>query len=105
MNLAYSIQDACATACVGRTELYRAIRAGELRAVKRGRRTLILARDLCRWLESLPSVVPDLPPNPPCSNDPGPPVALTSMSEKVSEGYRLPVKRSQPCGCPSLRKD
>ena len=43
--LAYTIAEACAAA-----------RAGELRAVKRGRRTLILRDDLVRWLENLPAI-------------------------------------------------
>jgi len=47
--LAYSIPAACAVA-----------RRGELRAVKRGRRTLILDSDLRQWLEGLPAI----PPNP-----------------------------------------
>ena len=54
--LAHSIADACAVARAGRTALYEAIRNGELRAVKRGRRTLILKDDLVRWLENLPAV-------------------------------------------------
>ena len=54
--LAHSISDACSMACVGRTALYEAIRAGTLRAVKRGRRTLILDDDLRRWVQSLPPV-------------------------------------------------
>jgi excisionase family DNA binding protein len=54
--LAHSVSEACAIACAGRTALYEAIRSGALRAVKRGRRTLILDDDLRRWLESLPSV-------------------------------------------------
>jgi excisionase family DNA binding protein len=53
---AFSVSEACNVARAGRTALYEAISAGELRAVKRGRRTLVLADDLRRWLENLPTV-------------------------------------------------
>ena len=52
--LVHSIPEACSIACAGRTALYEAIRTGALRAVKRGRRTLILEDDLRHWLQSLP---------------------------------------------------
>jgi hypothetical protein len=54
--LAHSVPEACLIACAGRTALYEAIGSGALRAVKRGRRTLILDDDLRRWVQSLPPV-------------------------------------------------
>ena len=54
--LAHTIPEACAWSSAGRTALYEAINSGKLRAVKRGRRTLILHEDLCRWVQALPSI-------------------------------------------------
>jgi excisionase family DNA binding protein len=55
-TLAYSVPEAGQIANAGRTSIYEAINSGELRAVKRGRRTLILDEDLRQWLQSLPQV-------------------------------------------------
>jgi excisionase family DNA binding protein len=59
----YSIAEACAVAGIRRTTLYKFIRAGQLRAIKIGGRTLILAQDLHRWLEGMPPVICDPGPN------------------------------------------
>jgi excisionase family DNA binding protein len=54
--LVHTIPEACSGAKIGRTALYQAIRSGALRAVKRGKRTLIFDDDLRRWLQSLPEM-------------------------------------------------
>jgi excisionase family DNA binding protein len=55
-TLAYSVPEVCEIANAGRTSIYEAINTGALRAVKRGRRTLILEEDLRQWLQSLPQI-------------------------------------------------
>jgi excisionase family DNA binding protein len=56
--LAYSIAEACAVARIGRSTLYKHVRAGNLRAIKIGRRTFFLRGDIDRWLEKMPVVTP-----------------------------------------------
>jgi excisionase family DNA binding protein len=55
---AHNISEVCALSRASRTVVYEAIKAGELVARKRGRRTIVLSDDLAAWLKSLPAVVP-----------------------------------------------
>jgi excisionase family DNA binding protein len=56
--LALQVHDAVRVSGLGRSSLYEAIRNGRLPIRKAGRRTLILADDLKRFVESLPSAKP-----------------------------------------------
>ena len=49
-RLAYSVNEFAKICGLGRTSIFEAIRVGELRAVKKGRRTLIPATDGRRWI-------------------------------------------------------
>lgn len=55
-RLAFTIQDLIDRGLGGRTFLYGEIAAGRLRAVKSGRKTLVLADDLSDYMSSLPPV-------------------------------------------------
>jgi excisionase family DNA binding protein len=52
-KLAYSIAELPGIVSLGRSHIYQEIRAGRLRTVKAGRRTLVLADDLRAWLLSM----------------------------------------------------
>jgi excisionase family DNA binding protein len=69
-RIAYTIVEACAFAGVRRTSLYKAIGAGELRAIKCGGRTLVLPEDLHRWLEGMPAIAPHRGPTPETASGP-----------------------------------
>jgi excisionase family DNA binding protein len=51
-----TIYEACIFSSLGKTKLYEAIKSGELKARKAGKRTLILADDLRHYLSSLPPI-------------------------------------------------
>jgi excisionase family DNA binding protein len=57
-RLAYGIDEFCKIANLGRTTLYKDIAEGRLRAVKNGRRTVILRDDAMAFLAALPALAP-----------------------------------------------
>lgn len=56
--LAHTIPEASALSRISRAAIYQLIARGDLRAVKRGRRTLVLHEDLVRLLNALPAIQP-----------------------------------------------
>ena len=52
-KLAYTIKEVCEMVSCGRSTLYLAIKAEQLRARKINARTVILATDLDAWLDGL----------------------------------------------------
>lgn len=54
--LAHTIETACGITTFGRTALYNAIKRGDLKAKKVGRRTIILDADLRAWLSAAPAM-------------------------------------------------
>lgn len=53
-TLGYSPEEAAKVAGLGRTKIFHAMRDGDLKARKFGRRTVILTEDLKAFLEALP---------------------------------------------------
>ena len=53
-KFAFGVEEAAELSGLGRTSLYQDIKDGRLPARKRGRRTIVLAKDLRRYLENLP---------------------------------------------------
>jgi excisionase family DNA binding protein len=52
--LCVSVRDACRAVGISRSSLYVEIKAGRLRLLKRGTRSLIPAEDLREWVRRLP---------------------------------------------------
>jgi excisionase family DNA binding protein len=59
--LAHTLDEAAELARTSRRSLYAEIGAGNLHAIKRGRRTLVLRTEIERWLASLPAAIISAP--------------------------------------------
>lgn len=57
-SIALHVNEAAKVGGVSRSELYKAMKAGDLRAKKHGRRTIILRTDLAAYLSALPDYSP-----------------------------------------------
>lgn len=57
-RLAFSIDELAKSTGVGRTTIYEQIKAGRLRPVKCGKRTLVPEEEARRWLDRLPDASP-----------------------------------------------
>lgn len=57
-KLAYTVDEAVKALGIGRSKLYEAIRAGDLRSIKAGGRTLIRAEALTAFLDAAEAATP-----------------------------------------------
>ena len=57
-QLFYTINECCRLAAIGRTKFYQLVASGEIPVRKVGKKTLVLAADLKRWAERLPTIKP-----------------------------------------------
>ena len=53
-RLAYSVDDTCNKLSIGRNKFYLEVAAGRIKVKKLGRRTLVPADEIDRWLKALP---------------------------------------------------
>jgi excisionase family DNA binding protein len=68
--LALTISEIAKVGGPKRDTAYKEIKAGRLRAVKRGRNTLILVDDLKKYLAALPAITPQVSGEPPQRGQP-----------------------------------
>ena len=82
--LVHTIPEASASTNVGRTVIYQEIRSGALRAVKRGKRTLILDEDLRQWVHSWPQLEPAKRDDPPSVPKPAQPSKAATKARNLT---------------------
>lgn len=54
-KFALSVTEFCHACSIGRSTFYEEVKAGRIRILKAGKRTLIAASEVQRWLNSLPA--------------------------------------------------
>ncbi len=108
----FSIPESCCIIGAGRSTIYKALETGELAAVKLGRRTIILKRELLRFLSELPAAnfgikQPDTLESRPAKSDGGRPHSALSKSEaafgccgQARANLNQQSKRAAPHGLP-----
>lgn len=52
----YSVEEALSIMGIGKTHFYAQVRAGKIRCVKSGRRTLVSEQAIQEWLAALPAL-------------------------------------------------
>jgi excisionase family DNA binding protein len=93
--LVHTIPEACSGAKTGRTTLYKAIQEGKLRAVKCGKRTLILDEDLREFVRSWPQLEPAKRDDPPSVPKPAQPFEAATKARNRTAG-KEPPRRPLP---------